>query len=472
MRELQIGMTKALNKAPNKTSGGDKSGDKGGNKNNKKKNRAKPRPAASDGRALALRFLALVLRKKQPLDQGFAGALAAGPGLDTRDRAFARLLVLTTLRRLGQIDAVIDHFLERPLARAAALAQDALRLGAAQLLFLGTAPHAAVDGSVRLAAATPHRALVNAVLRRIAREGAALVAAQDAARLDTPPWLWARWCETYGEATTRAMAAVHLAEPPLDISVKDPAEAALWAARLAAQQLPTGTLRRAFDGPIEALPGYDAGQWWVQDAAAALPAKLLRPMPGERAIDLCAAPGGKTAALAAAGAVVTAIDRAPPRLARLTANLARLNLTATVIAADAAAWRPEAPAPAVLLDAPCSATGTLRRRPDVAYAKRAADLGPLTALQARLLKAAAAMVAPGGRLVYCVCSLEPEEGPAQIAAFLAATADFALDAIAPEEVAGRAELLTADGMLRTLPCHFAEWGGMDGFFAARMLRKK
>ncbi|MCP5366755.1 MAG: RsmB/NOP family class I SAM-dependent RNA methyltransferase [Hyphomicrobiales bacterium] len=421
-------------------------------------------------RALALDLLDLVLHQHRPLDEAFAGhpRLAA---LEPRDRAFARTLAATTLRRLGQIDDLAGRCLDRPLPRRAARARDLLRLGVAQLLFLDLPAHAAVHATVALATGgdlAPYRGLVNGVLRRLDREGRDWPAAQDAPRLNTPDWLWDSWVGAYGEATARQIAAAHLAEPPLDLTVKDDPQG--WAQRLGARVLPTGSLRLEVKGPIDALPGFAEGAWWVQDAAAALPARLLGDVAGREVIDLCAAPGGKTAQLAAAGARVTAVDRADKRLARLAANLDRLGLAARTVAADAARWRPDAPADAVLLDAPCSATGTLRRHPDVARLKSAAEVDKLAGVQARLLDAAAAMVRPGGVLVYGTCSLQPQEGPGRVEAFLAGHPDFARRPVAADEVPGLAAAVTRAGDLRTLPGHWAGDGGLDGFYAARLVR--
>ncbi len=421
-----------------------------------------PKPTA---RAAALDLLQAVLRRRQPLDEALARQPLLGK-LEARDRAFARLLTATALRRLGEIDQALSPMLAKPLPAKAAAVMDALRLGACQILFLGTPPHAAVGETVELVAGARalagYKGLVNAVLRRIERERPAT----DPAR-NTPAWLAERWGRAYGEATARAIAAAHLAEAPLDLSVKSDAEA--WAAKLGAEILPTGTLRlRDAAGAVEALPGFAEGAWWVQDAAAALPARLLgRPA---RAIDLCAAPGGKTASLAAAGAAVTAVDRSPARLKRLGANLARLGLAAELVEADAASWRPAEPAEAVLLDAPCSATGTIRRHPDLPWLKAPADIKKLAAVQDRLLDNALAMTRPGGVLVYATCSLEPEEGPERIAALLARGAPAARLPIEPSEVGGLAALLTPEGDLRSLPCHLAEAGGMDGFYACRLRR--
>jgi 16S rRNA (cytosine967-C5)-methyltransferase len=392
--------------------------------------------------------------------------------LEPRDRGFARLMAATVLRRLGQIDAAIAACLDKPLQPKARFARGLLRLGAAQLLFLGTPAHAAVDSTVSLAVGgqlAPYRGLINAVLRRLAREGAALVAAQDAARLNLPDWLGEPWRRDYGEAAVQAIAAIHAAEPPLDLSVAGRPED--WAARLGATLLPTGTLRLPQAGAVRELPGYDEGAWWVQDAAAALPARLLGDVGGATVVDLCAAPGGKAMQLAAAGARVIAVDRSKPRMARLQDNARRTALAIDTVIADAAAWRPEAPVRHVLLDAPCSSTGTVRRHPDVAWLKSQADVDRMVPLQDALLDAAAAMLAPGGTLVYCVCSLQREEGPDRIAALLARNAGLARRPVAADEIGGLTELLTAEGDLRTLPCHLADQGGVDGFYAARLERK-
>lgn len=421
----------------------------------------------TDARTAALELLDAVLARRVPLDQALEECrpLAA---LSARDRAFARLLTATVLRRLGQIDDVLARFLAKPLRPGAV--RDILRLGAAQLLFLATPPHAGVATSVALAAKHPAmKGVVNAVLRRVARDSGAALAQQDAARLDTPEWLWRSWCASYGEATTRAIAAAHWREAPLDLSVKG--DAAAWAAKLDAIVLPTGALRRASGGLVEGLPGYRDGAWWVQDAAAALPAKLLGEVRDATVADLCAAPGGKTAQLAAQGARVLALDLSESRLRRLRDNLARLNLTAECVAADAATWRPGEPLRFILLDAPCTATGAIRRNPDVPHLKSPADVARLAAQQDRLLTNAVANLAPGGTLVYCVCSLEAEEGPARIAHLLAAGAPVARRPIAPAEIGGFGECITAGGDLRTLPCQLADAGGLDGFYACRLVRK-
>lgn len=423
-----------------------------------------------DARAAALDLFQGVIRRKQALDQQMAGgALAA---LDPRGRAFAHNLVATTLRRLGQIDALISTCLEKPLPKGARTAQDILRLGAAQLLFTGTADHAAIDTAVELARDRGQARLaklVNAVLRRIQREGAAFVADQDAARLNTPDWLWHSWEAAYGAATCRAIAEVHLAHAPLDITVKS--DAAAWAERLGGDVQSDRSLRlTAAAAPVPDLPGFAEGAWWVQDRAAALPVRLLGDVAGLRVLDLCAAPGGKTAQLAAAGANVVALDRSEKRLEILGRNLDRLGLAAETVAADAQTWTPPAPFDAVLLDAPCSATGTIRRHPDLPHLKGPEDVAKLADLQDRLLARAGDWVRPGGLLVFATCSLQPEEGPERVRAFLTRHPDFTSEPVTPGESGITAEMISADGWLRSLPSMAAESGGMDGFFAAALRR--
>ncbi len=430
-----------------------------------------PSDAGLPARTAALEILQDVLRRDRSVDDAI-DAHETLCSMELRDRSFVRLLLFTALRRLGQLDALIAHCLDRPLPARAATVHDILRLGTCQTVFLGVAAHAAVDQMVTLTEQAGHarlKGLVNAVLRRIAREGTELAAAQDAPRLNTPDWLWRVWSETYGADLCQALAAAHLEEAPLDLTVrKDPD---VWAEHLSATLLPTGSLRRRRAGLVTALAGYDEGAWWVQDAAAALPARLFGDVAGGTVIDLCAAPGGKTAQLAAAGAHVIAVDRSAARLRRLDENLTRLGLAAERVCADAAFWRPPAPAPFVLLDAPCTATGTIRRHPEIQHRRTPADTARMAALQSRLLVAAVEMTAPGGLLVFATCSLQPEEGPEQITALLAAGAPVVREPIRPEEVGGLGQIVTPEGDLRTLPCHLSAQGGLDGFYAARLRRR-
>lgn len=427
-------------------------------------------------RRIAADILDGVLHRRRTLDEQLEGT-GAHPGiklLSDRDRALMRRLVATILRRLGTLNHVLSRMLDRGLPSDAPRAKSALLTGAAQILWMDVPDHAAVDLSVRLVQADRRAAkyagLVNAVLRRCARDGAALLD-ETSDTLDVPPWLMARWSAHYGAETARAMAQALTVEPSLDLTLKS--DAAHWAARLHGEVLPTGTVRTVLQGAVPMLPGYDAGQWWVQDAAAALPARLFGDVAGRRIVDFCAAPGGKTAQLAHAGAQVTAIDRSPHRVQRLRENLARLQLEAETVVADAAEWTGEG-FDGVLVDAPCSATGTVRRHPDVAWLKSEDDIAPLAATQQRLLRKAATLLRPGGTLVYCTCSLEPEEGEQVVAAFLAGEPGLRRAPIAPAEVAGLAELITPAGELRTLPCHLPHadprFAGLDGFYAARLVK--
>ena len=434
-------------------------------------------PPGLAARRIAADIIGGVLLRKRPLDEQLeASRLGTVP---ERDRALTRTIVATVLRRLGTLRHLLAEHLERGIPREAPQIEPMLLVGAVQILFLDVPDHAAVDLSVRMARADRHATryagLINAVLRNLTRSGKARLAALDSATLDTPDWLMRRWIALYGEDTARAIAAAHTREPALDLTVKRDAET--WATTLNGRMLPTGTVRTVASGPISQQPGYEAGEWWVQDAAAALPARLLcsffGDVRGKAVADLCAAPGGKTAQLVQAGARVTAVDRSGVRLARLRQNLTRLKLEAEVVEADAAQWQ-GGPFDAVLVDAPCSSTGTVRRHPDISWLKSEADLGKLAALQTRLLDQAAALVKPGGTLVYCTCSLEREEGEDQIAALLARNPALRLDPIRAEETGGQAEFLNADGALRTLPCHWPDaeprMAGLDGFYAARILK--
>ena len=412
-------------------------------------------------RAAALDLLTAALSGRSGMDEGLSHpALAA---LDGRDRAFARALVMATLRHLGPIDAALQAKVRKPPPDKVV---QILRLGLAQAFVLNTPAHAAVTTSVDLVARDRglqmFKGLVNAVLRGLLREPPAL----DDADLLAPSWLYARWRAAFGAGEARAIAAAIAGEPATDLSLKDLARGAELAAALEAAVLPGGTLRTERRGDISTWPGFAGGAWWVQDAAAAVPARLLAVQPGQSALDMCAAPGGKTLQLAAAGAQVTALDRSASRLKRVAENLARTALTAEVVAADAATWRDPRTFDAVLLDAPCSATGTFRRDPDVLWAARPSDVAGLAAVQSKLLDAAARRTRPGGRLVYCVCSLEPEEGEGQVAAFLGRNPGVGLDPIGEGEGGAPAASLRADGTLRILPQHLE--GGLDGFYVARL----
>ena len=440
--------------------------------------RTSPQPEVPGlaARRIAADILDGVLRRRVALDELLSGKNAHPglPALAERDRALARRLTATVLRRLGTLRHVIGDYLDKGFPSDAPRVETILLLGAAQILWLEVPDHAAVDLSVRLAQADRRAAryagLVNAVLRRVAQTGTAQFA-DDVSR-DTPEWLLKRWGKIYGRDTARAIAAANGHEPALDLTVKQSAES--WAERLRGRVLPTGTVRTLAHGAISLLPGFSEGAWWVQDAAAALPVHLFGEVRGLSVADLCAAPGGKTAQLAFAGANVTAVDRSSARLARLRENLSRLSLNAETVVADTLEWE-SSPFDAVLLDAPCSSTGTIRRHPDVPWLKSELDLTALTSLQQRLLDRAVDLLKPGATLVYCVCSLEPEEGENQVEALLARDSRIIRKPIGPQDVLSRGEFITNNGDLRTLPFHLPnadpQWAGLDGFYAARLVRK-
>ncbi len=398
-------------------------------------------------RLAAFDLLSAVLDKRRTLDE----ALAALPAIEPRDKAAAHRLAAAVLRRAGTLDAALEPFLRKAPPDPV---RHILRIGAAALLLLDTPPHAAVATAVDLARArglSPFTGLINAVLRKLTPDA---LDGLDSPRLDTPPWLWASWGRE-----ARAIAEAHQLEAPLDLTLKPGAEPPPGG-----EPLPTGSWRYPPGTRVADLPGFAEGNFWVQDAAAALPALLLAAQPGERIADLCAAPGGKTAQLSAAGAEVFAVEQSASRLVRLRENLTRLNLPATIIHGDAITWQPDSlpgggPLDAVLLDAPCTATGTIRRHPEVAHLRRPRDVAAMAEQQSRLLAAAAAMLRPGGRLIYAVCSLQPEEGPAQFAAALATLplTPAPFDPPLPR---------TPEGWLRTTPAQ-----GMDGFFIARAIRQ-
>ena len=432
-------------------------------------------------RRIAADILAAVLQRRRPLDEQLDHT--AHPGLaqlPDRDRALVRALVASVLRRLGTLRHLLGGLLDRGTPAEAPRVETALLLGAAQILWLDVPDHAAVDLSVRLVRsdrrAARYAGLVNAVLRRVARDGAPTLAGLDTTALDTPAWLMARWQRNFGAGTARAIALAHAREPALDLTVKG--DAAHWARTLGARMLPTGTLRLAAHGPVAALPGYGEGAWWVQDAAAALPARLLGDVSGRAVADLCAAPGGKTAQLAAAGARVVAVDRAPARLDRLRQNLARLALSAETVVADVTQWQ-AGPFDAILLDAPCSSTGTIRRHPDIPWLKQEADIAALARLQRVLLARAVELTRSGGLLVYCTCSLEPEEGIDVVRDLLerepaVRRAPITAAELGAPDLPALGELITESGDLQTLPCHLPDadprMSGLDGFYAARLER--
>ncbi len=405
---------------------------------------------ADAARELALSFIKGVLAQRIMM-QDLVAATQAPPEVMAR----AQRLANATLRNIGPADAALKPWLKKA---PPAPVRDVLRLATVELLALGEAAHGVVSEAVSLVRQVSPRAtgMANAVLRRVAEEGRAAFDAAPPTRL--PNWLRGRLGATYGNAVVAKIEAAHGAGAPLDLTAKG--DAAALAEAVGGVLLPSGSVRVTGPVQVTALPGFEAGDFWVQDAAAAMPAKLLDAQPGERVLDLCAAPGGKTMQLAAAGAEVVAVDLSARRLKRVEENLARTGLTAELVAADVLAWDPEGQFDAILLDAPCSATGTIRRHPDLPHVKDGKGLKELFALQAAMLERAMGWLKPGGRLVYCTCSLLPEEGEAQVAGF---------ELVRPETEWIEEGWRAGDG-LRLRPDFWAERGGMDGFYMA-VLRK-
>ncbi len=444
----------------------------------KKKQRARrftPPPVEVEGlglRAAALNAVALVLYERRFLEDALADSLTDVD--DPRDRAFAHALAATALRRKGQIEAVLEHYIEQKLRARTGRAPAILLCGVAQLLFMETEPHAAISTSVALAErddkARRLKGLINAVLRNISRDRDAIMAALPTTDANLPKWLNTRLRADYGPETAARIAEAHTLKADIDLTTKPGAsDGELLTLGV---RLPTGTVRLNNPHPaVPDLPGFADGDWWVQDVAASLPALLFDELQGKAALDMCSAPGGKTMQLCAAGATVTALDTSAFRLEKVTENLARMKLEADCIAVDALEFEPDHLFDVILLDAPCSATGTIRRHPDMPYVRGNDDVKLLLALQRKLLRKAATLLKPGGTLVYAVCSLLADEGPKQISQFLNDHGDFKRLPVAPGEAHIPADLISKAGDLRTLPHNMiGDAGGMDGFFAARMKR--
>ncbi|MEM6415850.1 MAG: transcription antitermination factor NusB [Pseudomonadota bacterium] len=404
--------------------------------------------------------------------------------LEGPDRSFARALASTILRRRGSIDAVLDDYIDRPFPKKARRAMHILRCAAAQSLFLETPAHAVVSTAVEIAKEYQETrgfsGVINAIARRIAEKGPGALSTLPE-RVDTPAWLWRSWERHYGPAVTKGLAAAHRNEAAVDLTLKNPTQALEWAHRLNGTVIGKETVRLLDAPQITKLEGYSDGAWWVQDVAASMPARLLLDAIGslsEKTVyDLCAAPGGKTMQLAAQGANVTAVDASRRRLHRLRDNLERLALKASIAECNLAEFHPSEPADAVLLDAPCSATGTIRRHPDILWSKTQEQVVDLAATQRQMVNASLKWLKPGGLLVYCVCSLQPEEGERQVNEILKENPELALVPIEPDTMEAMAgeklrSLATKDGYLRTLPSHLSGLRGMDGFFCARFVKNQ
>jgi len=429
-------------------------------------------------RSVAFDVLNATLYSRQPFDEVF-NQHPLLKKMEQRDRGFAYYIIITTLRHLGQINNIIEQCLKKRLPPKANRAKIIISIGVCQFLFLKTPPHAAVSTSVALADQQnqgAYKKLINAILRRVTNEGNQLLTHHDVARLNTPKWLWDSWVKAYGEKITRLIVQSHMEIPKTDLFVKNNVEE--WAEKLGAKLLFTGGVRLLSASDIPNLEGYEDGAWWVQDAGASLPAQLFgKNLKGKKIADICAAPGGKTAQLLAAGATVVALDRSKKRLQTLLTNLERLSFTIETFCVDAGTWQAKELFDGVLVDAPCSATGTIRRHPDVQYLKDEKDVAHAHQAQLRLLNAAAKMIKPDGQVIFATCSLQPEEGPEVVDKFLANHPDWQRQIINSHEIGGRPELISSAGDLRTLPHYSADIesandiGGMDGFFAARLIKK-
>ena len=431
-------------------------------------------------RRVALNVINSSLKSKKSADELFNNHKILNK-IDQRDRNFSYNLIMTTLRHLGQIDDMMGRCLNTELPKKAYFARDILRLGICQLVFLRTPSHAAINTSLIIAEIEnqgPYKKLLNAILRRIDREKVSFIKAQDAAKLNTPDWLWNSWVRAYGENITRKIALAHMKVPATDISVKSNITG--WAKKLGGAVLSTGSIRLRSSSNIAAMDGFNEGEWWVQDAAARLPPTLFtKDLKGRLIADICAAPGGKTAQLIHSGANVVAVDRSEARLKILDENLSRLSYEARMICADASKWKPDNLFDGVLVDAPCSSTGTIRRHPDVKYLKSSEDVFKARGAQLRLLSNAAEITKINGQIIYSTCSLQAEEGPDVIDIFLKEYPNWRRDIIKNSTFKNNHEFLTKNGELRTLPHYLSDLkdlndqkitSGMDGFFAARLVR--
>ncbi|HEX2147516.1 MAG TPA: transcription antitermination factor NusB [Pseudorhizobium sp.] len=435
--------------------------------------------AGLEVRATAAKLLAAVVDKKISLD-GILDPVHGNPAykyLSEQDRSLARAILLSALRHLPRVEAALGSLLETPLPQGARPLHHVLCVAAAQILYLDVPSHAAVDLAVEQANRDPRNRrfakLVNAVLRRLVRERETVLARISSVS-PVPDWFMSRLALAYGAENARKIAEAQMVPPPIDLTVKGNPER--WAAELGAWLLPTGSIRMpAFAGSVVELPGFERGEWWVQDAAASIPARLFGDIKGKRVADLCAAPGGKTAQLVVAGADVVAVEQSANRMTRLKENLERLGLQAELVQGDLFEFQPEEPLDGVLLDAPCSSTGTTRRHPDVLWTKGPEDIARLAALQARMLRHAASLVKPGGLIVFSNCSLDPLEGEDLVANLLAEDRSLERVPVNPAAWPGLEHAITPVGDFRTTPAMIPPadgfLGGMDGFFACVLRRR-
>lgn len=433
------------------------------------------RKAGMAAREGALRLTHAVLSDKKMLDEAYQAELENGPlrKLPGNDRAFAKRIVITLLQHLGEIDQILASFMDRGIPKKSGPLRNILRLGVAELLFLQVPSHAVVDSAVTHFRTwkkyAGFKGLTNAVLRQVSQKGAERLKEIDAAKANLPDWLYQDWLRSYGKDVVDQMVEVSNApSTPLDLSFKTIDDNAKKLAEvLEGQWLETGSLRLASHGKVDELEGFESGDWWVQDTAASLPVKLLGDVKEKEVLDLCAAPGGKTMQLAALGADVTALDLSGKRLQRIQKNLDRTKLEAKLVQGDALKHKFGKLFPAILLDAPCSATGTMRRHPELIHQRTPADIAHFAKLQARMLRRAADLLDDNGVLVFCTCSLQSAEGPDLISDFLMEYPDFGIDPIEEKSHPELAPFIQPDGSIRTRPDQMGELGGLDGFYAIR-----
>ncbi len=427
----------------------------------------------ADNRKQALLILKEVLDNGATLENAFD---KHSKGISPVDKRFMRHLTTTTIRHLGQLDCIIDHCTKTKLGNTQTAVRHVLRLGICQLLFTEIPAHAAVNTAVNLMDKSIGKKLrylkntVNAVLRKVDREREELLKKYGNSRHNIPKWILNRWDTRYGKETVKEIINQILQEAPLDLALLPQAQLDEWAIKLKAEKLPLGGLRIKNAGNIRDLPGYEDGMWWVQDLAAQLPAHLLGAGKGDKLLDICAAPGGKTLQSVASGLKVTAVDISKRRLERLHENLRRLSLNAEIIETDILKFEPKKQWQYILVDAPCSSTGTIRRHPEILWSYREDKIKSLAILQQKMLDKAAQLLAPGGTLIYCTCSMEIEEGPGQINALLERNSTLKRKGISASELPGLEQSILQTGDVQTLPHYFN--GGMDGFFISRLIKDK
>jgi 16S rRNA (cytosine967-C5)-methyltransferase len=420
-------------------------------------------------------ILEKALNENNTLESSFENVVERfAHNLSAQDRRFIRHLTTTILRRLGQLDGIINRCTKKKLTDKQLPVRHVLRMGIAQLIFMDVPAHAAVNTSVSLMDKVVNKNLgylknsVNAILRNVDRERDFLIRKFNNTRLNIPHWMRDSWDQRFGQPVVKEILSAMLGEPPLDIVLKPELDEREWAQKLKGETLPTGGIRLYKAGKINELEGFDEGAWWVQDIAATLPVKLMNSKHGDVVLDLCAAPGGKAAQSAAKGARVIAVDASENRLRRLQENMDRLNFEVDVVQSDILKYQPDHKFDYIILDAPCSSTGTIRRHPEILHSRSPSDVKDMIDIQVKMLDHASSLLNPGGILIYSVCSMESGEGPDQIKALLERDGSLKREKITKQELSEFEQAILETGDVQTLP-HYYE-GGMDGFFISRMIK--